>query len=95
MRRLSSRKARNLICDPHASLVWQPGAEVYLDAEVELVHDLDTKRQLWDGGVFGYDPAMFFGTFDDADYVLLQLSPTSGTVMEATEHGIVQHRWCR
>ena len=89
----SSRTARNLAERPAASIMWRPGAEVYVDADVELVDDLDTKRRLWDGGVFPYDPSMFFGTVDDPDFVLLRLSPRAAVLQTMGRSGPRHERW--
>ncbi len=89
----SSSKARNLVAMPKAALVWQTDSEVYVYADVDLVDDLDVKRRLWDGGVFAYDPAVFFDAVDNPDYVLLRLHPTSATVMSMTAAGPSQRRW--
>ncbi len=91
--RWSSRKARNLAATPLAALVWQPQAEIYVDADVELVDEIATKQRLWDGAVFPYDPTAFFGSVDDPDYLLLRLSPTSASIMEMTVDGPLQRRW--
>ena len=89
----TSRTARNLVARPSAALVWQPGAEVYVDADVELVDDPDTKRRIWDAGIFPFDPTMFWGTADNPEFVLLRLAPTAATIMEQTEDGPARRRW--
>jgi general stress protein 26 len=89
----ASTKALNLVSTPMAALVWQSDAEVYVRASVDLVDDLDTKRRLWEGGGFAYDPAVFFGSVDHPDFVLLRLTPTSATVMEMTERGPSRRHW--
>ncbi len=89
----SSRKARNLAATPKAALVWQPGTEVYVHADAELVGDLEIKRRLWDGGRFAYDPATFFGSIDNPDFVLVRLRPTSATVMAMSDVGPSRRRW--
>lgn len=89
----SSQKARNIATGGAASLVWQPGAEVYVDADADLVDDLDTKRRLWDGGVFPYDPAMFFGSVENPDFVLIRLSPRSAIVQTMDDAVPRRERW--
>jgi len=89
----TSVTARNLTVMPSAALVWQPGAEVYVQADVEFVDDPDVKQRVWDAGVFPFDPAMFWGTADHPGFVLLRLAPTAATIMEHTEDGPTRRRW--
>ena len=89
----TSRKARNLATTPSAALVWQPGAEVYVHADVELVDDADVKHRVWNAGVFAFDPTAFWDTPDNPDFVLLRLDPIAATIMEHTEHGPTRRRW--
>jgi general stress protein 26 len=88
----SSATARNVAANPTAALVWTPGAEAYVWADVEVVDDVDTKRRLWDGA-WGYDPAGFFGTPDNPQYLLLRLVPRRATVLTATDEGLQRLRW--
>ncbi len=89
----SSRTARNLAAGSSAALVWRPGAEVYVHAGVDLVDDVDTKRRVCDGGIFPYDPAMFFGSIDAPDFVLVRLAPTAATIMGMNAHGPSRRTW--
>jgi len=89
----ASRKARNLAAGSTAALVWNPGVEVYVRGDVDLVGDVDTKRRLWTDGVFPYDPSTFFGSIDNPDFVLLRVRPTSATLMEMSEHGPSRRSW--
>jgi len=90
---LSSRKARNLAAGSSAALLWRPGAEVYVHADVDLVDDIDIKRRLWEGGIFPYDPATFFGSIDAPGFVLLRLAPTTATIIEMGEQGLSRRIW--
>lgn len=89
---LSSRKARNLRENPRAMIMWEGDAEVYVDADVELVDDAATKHRLWTG-TFPYDLAMFFGTADNPDLVLLRLRPRSAVVQTFGDQGPSRARW--
>jgi general stress protein 26 len=93
--RASSRKARNLAAHPHAALMFEPSAEVYVRAEAGLMHDLATKERIWTSGMFPFPLATFFGTFDHPDFVLVQLTPTSAIVMRQGTDGITRDTWER
>lgn len=93
--RSSSRKARNLAAHPHAAIMFEPAAEVYVRAEAEMVHDLDTKRRIWESGLFPFPLAVFFGSHDHHDFVLVRLTPTSAIVMRQGETGIARDTWER
>lgn len=93
--RSSSRKARNLVAHPHAALMFEPSAEVYVRADAEMVHDLATKERIWNSGLFPFPLAMFFGTFDDPDFVLVRLTPVSAIVMRQGAGGVTRDTWER
>ena len=93
--RSSSRKARNLVAHPHAALMFEPSAEVYVRADAEMVHDLATKERVWDSGLFPFPLAMFFGTFDDPDFLLVRLTPVSAIVMRQGTGGVTRDVWER
>ena len=88
----SSATAGNVASNPSAALVWTPGAEAYVWADVAIVDDVDTKRRLWDGA-WGYDPAGFFGTPDNPDYLLLRLAPHRALLMTMGASGPQRLRW--
>ncbi|MEM9562260.1 MAG: pyridoxamine 5'-phosphate oxidase family protein [Actinomycetota bacterium] len=88
-----ARKAINVGGTPSVALVWSGSAEVYLWGSAELVDDVDTKRSFWDDGVWSYDPAMFFQTPDNPDYVLIRVTPERAMSMSFGEQGPTQRRW--
>ena len=88
----SSRKGRNLAANPRAMIMWEGDAEVYVDVDVELVDDAATKERLWNG-TFPYDLAMFFGTADNPDLVMLRMTPRSAVVQTFGEQGPQRERW--
>jgi general stress protein 26 len=93
--RSSSRKARNLAAHPHAAIMFEPGAEVYVRAEAEMVHDLPTKERIWNSGMFPFPLAMFFGTFDQPDFVLVRFTPVSAIVMRQGADRVSRDTWER
>jgi general stress protein 26 len=90
----SSAKARNLAANPSVALAWTPGPEAYVWGRAELVDDLDQKRSMWDGA-WPYDPAMFFRSPDNPDYVLLRVTPDRALVMTMGAAGPQANRWAR
>lgn len=90
----SSAKARNLGAAPQAALVWSEEAELYLWGEAELVDDLDVKRSMW-ADAWSYDPAMFFQTPENEDYLLIKVTPTRAMRMVIGEQGPERRRWSR
>jgi general stress protein 26 len=93
--RSSSRKARNLAAHPHAALMFEPGAEVYVRADTEMEHDLGTKERIWASGIFPFPLAASFGTFDHPDFVLVRLAPVSAIVMRQGADGLRRDTWER
>jgi general stress protein 26 len=91
--RVSSRKARNIAADPHVALMFEPRAEAYVQADAELVSDLATKERIWSSGLFPFPLETFFGAFDDPDFVLIRLTPTSATLMSQGAAGIRRDTW--
>ena len=90
----NSRKARNLVDNPFASLMWTPRAELYLQGEAELVDDVDTKRRFWDSGVMGYDARSFWGEPDAPISVLVRVTPASAVLYLGDDSGVVTaQRW--
>ncbi len=91
----SSRKARNLVDNPFASLMWTPAAELYVLGTVDLVDDVDVKRRVWNEATMGYDPRGFFGEPDDPSSVLVRVIPTSAVLYLGDEAAgtVVAHRW--
>ena len=87
----SSKKVRNVTARPSGALVWSTTAEVYVDVTIELVDDVSEKRRLWVG--WAYDPAAFFGSPENENYVLLRCTPTSATVLTAGVTGPQRHQW--
>ena len=87
----SSRKVRNLTARPFGALVWSSTAEAYVDVTIELVDDASEKRRLWEG--WAYDPAAFFESPTNEDYVLLRCTPTAATVLTVGDAGPHRHRW--
>jgi general stress protein 26 len=90
----TSRKARNLLDNPFASLMWTPHAELYVQGAAELIDDVDTKRRFWDAGVMGYDARSFWGEPETPTAVLVRVTPASAVLYLGDESGAVTpHRW--
>ena len=51
------------------------------------------KRRLWEGNLFRYDPAMFFGSVDNPDFLLVRIEPRTAAVRSMGEHGPATRRW--
>ena len=91
--RASSRKARNVAAHPRAALMFEPAAEAYVRADVELVDDLAERDRIWHAGLFPFPLEGFFGSYDHPDFVLLHLRPTSAIVMAQGDSGLVRLTW--
>jgi len=89
----SSTKARNVATIPKAALMFEPVSEVYLAADVEVVTDVATKRRLWTSGIFPYPMEAMFGAPENADFVLLRLTPTQAIVVSQGESGLRRDSW--
>jgi general stress protein 26 len=87
----SSKKVRNVTARPFGALVWSGTAEAYVDVAIEIVDLVSEKRRLWEG--WAYDPAVFFASPDNEDYVLLRCTPISATLMTAGDSGPLRQRW--
>ena len=70
----SARKTINVGANPSVALVWSGAAETYVWGEAELVDEVAVKRAMW-ADAWSYDPAMFFQTPDNPDYVLIRVRP--------------------
>ncbi len=92
---LTSGKAKNLAENRRIALLWRPQAEIYLTADVELVHDGAEKSRVWHSGLLPYDPAGFFGSPDNPDLVLIRVKPTAATVVSISANGLIRQRWRR
>lgn len=93
--RRSSRKARNLAANPRVALMWEPGAEIYVQGTVRIIDDAAEKQQLWDRQLFSYAAAGFFGSADHPDFVYLEVRPESAAVHGHGAGGIGVTRWSR
>ena len=91
--RASSRKAQNVMTIPKAALMWEPAAEVYMSADVDVVTDLADKQRLWNSGLFPYPMEAFWGAPDKPDWLLLRLRPQHATVMMEGESGLRRETW--
>jgi general stress protein 26 len=91
--RASSKKARNAGATGRAAVMWEPGAEAYVQARVEVVTDAATKRRMWESGSFPVPLEGFFGAPDHPDFVLLRLEPTAAVVMSQGPDGIRRDSW--
>jgi len=90
----NSRKARNLVDNPFAALMWTPSVELYVQGAAELVDDVDTKRRVWNTATMGYDPQGFFGEPDDPASVLVRVTPERAVLYLGDSSGAVTpHRW--
>jgi hypothetical protein len=59
-----------------------------------LVDDLDVERSMWDD-VWGYDPAVFFGSPDAEDDVVIRITPRRAMMVSSGDAGPTQTRWHR
>lgn len=89
----NSRKARNLRVNPRISMMWRPGSEAYVQGDVELLDDATTRQWLWNSGLLPYDPAMFFGTVDNPDLLVVKITPTRAVIISMGPDGLFQQRW--
>lgn len=87
----TSKKVRNVTARPFGALVWSSTAEAYVDVAIELVDEVSEKRRLWSG--WAYDPAAFFGSPENDEYIVLRCTPTSATVLTAGDDGLQRLRW--
>jgi general stress protein 26 len=93
--RASSRKARNVAAGSRVAVMFEPQAEVYVDADAELVDDAATKQRIWMSGLFPFPLDSFFGSVDNPDFVLVRLRPRSAIVMRHGVDGIGRDTWER
>jgi general stress protein 26 len=77
--RVSSAKASNVRENPQVALMWQPRAEVYVRGEADLIDDRAEKARVWE--LLPYDPAGFWGSPDNEDWVLVRVRPDSAVVL--------------
>ena len=91
--RATSGKARNLRANPGAALMFEPQGEAYVSGEAELVSDPETKRRVWNSGIFAYPLEGFFGAPDREDFVFLRFTPRRAIVMTQGESGIRRETW--
>lgn len=92
--RRTSGKAQNLATNPRVALVWQGNAaETYLWGDAEVLDDDATRERIWTSGILPYDPAQFFGAWDNPLLVLVRVSPTRATAMVAGAGGLERRRW--
>jgi general stress protein 26 len=89
--RRSSRKARNLATNPMISLMWDGGAELYVQGRVDLVDELDVKQGLWTQ--WPYNAADFFQTADNPELVLIKVTPTRALLNTISDRGHEQRVW--
>jgi general stress protein 26 len=93
--RASSRTARNIAAHPQVAVMFEPRAEVYVQADGELVTDLATRQRIWTSGLFQFPLDVFFGAFDHPDFVVIRLTPTSAILMSQGDGGIRRDTWTR
>lgn len=77
-----SHKAKHLTANPYVSLTyWDPKHEqTMIDCKAEWQDDPDTKAWLWNllkttPEPVGYDPGLFWPSFEDANFGALKLTP--------------------
>lgn len=87
-----SQKVRNLVANPRAALMWQPGAEAYVRGDAIVVSDVETKVRLW-GTAWAYDAVAFFGSPDHPEYALIRVRPTSASVVTGGPEGHGRLNW--
>jgi general stress protein 26 len=61
--------------------VWRPGAEVYIQGVATLVDDPAEKARIWRSGALSFDPAAFFGSPDNPEFVLVRVRPERAVVL--------------
>lgn len=81
--RASSAKARNVAASGRMALLWASGAEVYVWGRAELIDDPVDKARLWARHDLAFDPAGFFGSVDDPDFVLVRVEAERALRMTA------------
>lgn len=91
----SSGKAKRIASNGRVALMWRPGAEAYVSGAAVLVADLAEKERLWAQPDLPFDPAMFFGSADNADHVLVRVTPTRAVLMVEADGGIGRLTWRR
>lgn len=83
----SSRKGRNLLAAAGGPVaVHLPEGnhpQIFLRAEARLVTDPVEQQALWEAKLLPYDPAMFFGTWDNPEVLFVVLTPTYASVQRA------------
>ena len=57
-----------------------------------MIDDAATNVRLW-SGTFPYDLAMFFGSADNPDLVMLRMTPRSAVVQRFGDSGPIRERW--
>ena len=70
----SSQKGVNLRQATEAAIHWleRPDAITFARAEVHVA-DRDEAGRIWEEGVLGYDPGMFFSSIDDPEVLFVEL----------------------
>jgi general stress protein 26 len=78
----STPKARQIERNPHVSVAYimDVAKPVYAECLARWVSDLEERRRIWElfrttPEPLGYDPASFFGSYDQPDFGLIQLTP--------------------
>ena len=82
----SSAKARNLLAGNHHVAIHLPEGnhpQIFVRAEARLVDDMVEQEALWNARLLPYDPASFFGTFDNPEVLFVVLTPVYASVQRA------------
>jgi general stress protein 26 len=88
-----SGKVRRIAGNPQVALMFEANSETYLYGTATLVHDQAEKQRLWARTDLPFDPAMFFGSADHPDHVLVRITPQRAIVTTHDANGFVQRTW--
>ena len=91
--RASSGKVRRIAENPAVALMFEAQSESYLYGTAELVNDANVKEQLWARTDLPFNPAMFFGSADNPDHILVRITPQRAIVTTHDDRGFQQHQW--
>jgi general stress protein 26 len=91
----TSAMARRITENPRVALMWRPAAEVYVRGTATVVDDHAERRRIWDSGLLPYDPAGFWTSVDNPEWLLVEVTPMSAIVFVERDGAIARLRWHR
>ena len=91
--RSDAKSVRNAGAHSAAALMFEAGAEVYLQGTLSPERDESVKRRLADAGLFPFRVDEFFGPPEDPTWLVLRLTPTRATVMIEGAAGPERRTW--